>query len=159
MNRFGFILLVLCFCSSCTVDYNYSPSIFSFGEETEDAADTMRLLWPQRAKRGLIRTTNFRPLLRDVATPEGFNVSPSQVIQSLPPGKFMVSLYADSTSYYVMFGLGKRKPSLVRSYGYKINGKTGIANVPEKHDPYKLSLPKRYMKDGTPITGIADEEN
>ena len=159
MKRFGFIFLFLCFCSSCTVDYNYSPSSISFREGTKDTTDDVCLLWPQRARRGLIRETNFQPQLKDVATPEGFNVPPSQVIKSLPPAKFMVSLYADSKSYYVMFGLRKRKPSLVRSYGYKINGKTGIASLPEKYDPYTLSLPRSYMKDGVPVTGMADEEN
>jgi len=139
MKRLAVIILATCLCSSCTIDYNYKPN--KLADKSESSSEDLHLLYPQRAKWvGLISVRTIGPKLADIATPEGFNISPTEVIATLIPKKYITSLYADSDYYYIMFGAGKRKPSIVRDYGFRVNGRTGEPHLSMKHKPAKLSI-------------------
>ena len=139
------ILLFACFCSSCTLDYNYRPPFQCF-EKTQKSTEDIRLLYPQTAKLWGWSVRDIKPRISEVSVPDGFDISPMEISGSLPPRKYSISIYADSKDYYVMFGFGKRKPSLVREYGFRVNGITGETALPPKYKPYKYSLPLRDMK-------------
>lgn len=134
MKRLAIILIAACLCSSCTMDYTYKP-------DKSGAFSDMRLLYPQGEKWvGLISVKPIGPEPAEIPTPEGFNISPSEVTYALIPKKYITSLYADSEYYYIMFGTGKRKPSLVRDYGFRVNGRTGQPHLSKKQKTGKLSI-------------------
>ncbi len=109
--------------------------------------EDISLLWPSERK-GLIFKKWTGPHIKEVVMPEGFLLSPVDVFDALGPSKFVFSIYADDNFYYVVFGWSKRI-SLVKDYGFKIDGKTGETHLPLKQKPYKLSIPKRMMDHAT----------
>ncbi|MCF7954917.1 MAG: hypothetical protein K9M75_03855 [Phycisphaerae bacterium] len=145
MKRLAFIILTACLCSSCTIDYRYKPDKST--DKSKSSSEDLHLLYPQRAKWvGLISVRTIGPKLADIATPVGFNISPTEVNAALIPKKYTTSLYADSEYYYIMFSAGKRKPSVVRDYGFKVNGRTGKPHLSMKQKPAKLSILKQEQE-------------
>ena len=145
MKKLAVILLTACICSSCTIDHTYVPKNNSL-EEGQVSTEDLYLLWPQTTKVSVLLSRDMKPRLNEVATPNGFNISPAEIVKAMLPMNYRISIYADPNYYYVVSGAAKRKPELVRDYGFKIDGRTGQPFLPASEEPSKMSIPDPNLK-------------
>jgi len=121
------LLLLVCFAGICLAE--------------RGSDDEISLLWPVEDKRSFLGKFMPRKLPPRPPAPEGFAISPREISGALSRRKHIIYIYADSKDYYVL----RRQPaklSMVKEYGFRIDGNTGQAYPPENQEPNRYSLPR-----------------
>lgn len=123
MNKMLLIIIILMLMMPAGCSKNIS---------SEKNGEDLTLIWPIKEKGLFVKKINLG--IETVKSPNGFKILPAEVLEKCSPRKYIVTIYADNTFYYLVKDMGNSKAA--KQFGIKVNGRTGEVLFPKNANRY-----------------------